>query len=167
MFKGLFRKKQVVEDVSVCVEEVSVIEKKNDGILHFDNFHFKLAIIQILMYELNVLDTQFDLYDFVDEYTHRPIYLREEGYDLIPEVVDYFKDFEIDSDYAQYITNISMNPMNEIYTHIFPYWDGSDDTFDILNVSIEELTQFHNLETVDLLGHPKVESLFASLGFAQ
>ena len=34
--------------------------------LQFDNFNFKLAIIQKLMYEQNVLEPRFDVYSFCE-----------------------------------------------------------------------------------------------------
>lgn len=34
--------------------------------LQFDNFNFKLAIIQELMYEQNVLEPRFNVYSFVN-----------------------------------------------------------------------------------------------------
>ena len=38
-----------------------------EGYLQFDNFNFKLAIIQELMYDLNVLQPEFDIYEFAKE----------------------------------------------------------------------------------------------------
>ena len=39
-----------------------------EGYLQFDNFNFKLAIIQELMYDINVLQPEFDIYEFAKEY---------------------------------------------------------------------------------------------------
>ena len=168
MFRKLFKKKEVVEEIaneelSVQTEVTPIIES---SYLHFENFNFKLAILQILMYDFNVLDSQFDIYEFVDTYNHRPIYLQEEGYEIIPEVYEYFKDIKIEVDYAQYIEEIVMDPMHEIYTHIFPYWDGSDDLFDINEVSFHELSQFTNLKKIDLMGRPSIDSRLTE-AFAQ
>lgn len=141
MFKRFFKKeKESISPVEVSLPEV------NKDLLYFDTLNFKLAVLQVLMYDLNVLDTQFDLYEFVDEYTPRPIYLQEEGFDIIPEVIEYFKDFEIDADFAQYITEINMDRMHEIYTHIYPFWEQDDATFDIDFISEKERSQFSNLK---------------------
>lgn len=43
-------------------------EESIGGILHFDNLNFKLAIIQVLMYDLQLLKPEFDIYDFADQY---------------------------------------------------------------------------------------------------
>lgn len=170
MFKKLFGKKEAIitEEIIPEIESVNTLESEtvSSSYLHFDNFNFKLAILQILMYDLNVLDTQFNIYEFVDTYNHRPIYLQEEGYDIIPEVYEYFKDLKIETDYAQYIQEIVMDPMHEIYTHIFPYWDGSDDLFDIRELSFQELSQFTNLKKLDLMGRPNIDPRFVD-SFAQ
>ena len=58
--------------------------------LQFDNFNFKLAIIQELMYEQNVLEPRFDVYSFCesDNLSVDP----EDFYvEPIPEVQDYFE----------------------------------------------------------------------------
>ena len=42
--------------------------KTTDGeVLHFDNITFKLAIIQVLMYDLEVLKPVFNIFDFAEE----------------------------------------------------------------------------------------------------
>lgn len=159
MLKRFLRKKEIQISPSVVDVEPSVVIEKKSGILQFETLNFKLAILQILMYDLNVLDSQFDLYEFVDEYTQRPIYLQEEGYDLIPEVLEYFENYEIDSDFAQYVSDIYMDPMHDIYTHIFPFWDGMDDIFDIKHISTQELSQFPNLKTANFMGYVSHDSL--------
>jgi len=39
----------------------------SEQILHFDHLNFKLAVIQVLMYDLEVLEPSFDIYDFAEE----------------------------------------------------------------------------------------------------
>ncbi len=166
MLRKLFRKKNSPQEPEVnsvieCEEPITLLQSLDDDApyLHFDSFNFKLAILQILMYDLNVLEPQFDLYDFVESYTHRPIYLQEEGYDLIPEVVTYFEELLIDKDYAKLITEIDMDANHEIYEHIYPYWDRNDDTFNITNLSHRELAQFKHLETIHLISNNHDEDL--------
>ena len=51
------------------VELDKVIDVNNtEGILQFENLNFKLAVIQVLMYDLNLLKPCFDIYDFADEH---------------------------------------------------------------------------------------------------
>ena len=53
-------------------KEVELDKVKDDnnteGILQFENLNFKLAVIQVLMYDLNLLKPCFDIYDFADEH---------------------------------------------------------------------------------------------------
>ncbi|WP_161979923.1 DUF6892 domain-containing protein [Streptococcus sp. S784/96/1] len=60
--------------------------------LEFDNFNFKLMIIQELMYEQEVLTPKFDVYEYAKQV---PVDF-EATYDVVvPEVKDYFEAFKI------------------------------------------------------------------------
>ena len=113
--------------------------------LQFDNFNFKLAIIQELMYEQNVLEPRFDVYSFCE--SEKLSIDPEDFYETpIPEVETYFKQLEIPKEYAQ---------------------NGEDDQFDLENVSEKELSQFSNLKTIDGTIFPfskEVRDLFESKG---
>ena len=50
-------------------------ENKED-ILHFDNINFKLAIIQVLMYDLKLLEPRFDIYDFIDLFLYIKVIIK-------------------------------------------------------------------------------------------
>ena len=67
--------------------------------LQFDNFNFKLAIVQELMYEQNVLEPRFDVYSFCES---EKLSVDPEDFDEtpIPEVETYFKQLEIPKEYA-------------------------------------------------------------------
>lgn len=122
-----------------------------EPILKFDNFNFKLCIIQELMYNKNVLLPKFDAYDFAEEYDKRKIDIEEEGYEPIKEIVDWFKKIEIPISLAAHIEEIIMDGGNEIYTQIIPFWDGEDDYFDIKEITEDEIKQFPNLKKITLL----------------
>ena len=122
-----------------------------EPILKFDNFNFKLCIIQELMYNKNVLLPKFDAYDFAEEYDKRKIDIEEEGYEPIKEIVDWFKKIEIPISLASCIEKIRMDGGNEIYTQIIPFWDGEDDFFDIKEITEDEIKQFPNLKKITLL----------------
>lgn len=119
--------------------------------LKFDNFNFKLCIIQELMYEKNLLLPRFDAYEFAEEYENREIDIDEEGYEPIEEIVDWFKKIEIPVSLASNIEEIIMDGGNEIYTQIIPFWDGEDDFFDVRDISENEMKQFPNLKRITLL----------------
>ena len=57
----------------------------------FQDINFKLCVIEELMYTKNLLTPKFDIYEFVENYKDRKIDIDEEGYDIIPEVLEYFK----------------------------------------------------------------------------
>ncbi|MEC4052781.1 hypothetical protein VSP10_08255 [Myroides odoratimimus] len=114
----------------------------------FKDFNFKLAVIQELMYNQELLLPKFDVYEFVEEYRKRDIDIDDEGYEPIKEVVNYFKKLEIDQVLAEHITEIYQDGGNDIYMNIIPFWDGEDDAFDIK--SSEDIKHFPNLKTMTL-----------------
>ena len=126
------------------------IKHLEEPILEFDNFNFKLCIIQELMYEKNVLSPEFDVYEFSEEYEKRKINIDEEGYGPIQEVIDWFKKLEIPCSLASYIKEIEMDGGNDIYSQIIPFWDGEDDYFDVNDISEREIKQFPNLKKMTI-----------------
>ena len=127
------------------------IKKLKEPNLKFENFNFKLCIIQELMYNKNILKPKFDVYDFIEEYNKRKINIEDEGYQIIKEVADWFENLEIPISLAKYIDEIIMDGGNEIYGQIIPFWDGEDDCFDIVDIIEEEIKQFPNLKKIILL----------------
>ena len=75
--------------------------------LQFDNFNFKLAIIQELMYEQNVLEPRFNVYSFCES---EKLSVDPEDFDEtpIPEVEAYFERLEIPKEYAQNVESQSL-----------------------------------------------------------
>lgn len=114
----------------------------------FKDFNFKLAVVQRLMYEQGILTPRFDVYDFVKGYAARHIDIEEEGYDIIPEVRQYFEALEIPVDILPHITEIDQDGGDEIYGQLYPFWDGEDDTFNIQ--SAEDAALLPNLKSVTL-----------------
>ena len=106
-----------------------------------------LALIQILMYEQNVLVPRFDVYEFVKGYTARQIDIEEEGYDIIPEVRRYFEQLEIPSETLRLIEEIDQDG-GGIYMQLYPFWDGEDDIFNIQSADAAALLP--NLKSVTL-----------------
>ena len=141
-------------------ENQTVSEKKldleNDGtkmdseqILHFDHLNFKLAVIQVLMYDLQVLKSSFDIYDFADQYSEEEI--DTESMEVIRPALEYFEALSIPKKYAEEVKEIYMDGGNEIYMNIIPQWDGEDGTFDLNELSLSELQQFPNLKEATIL----------------
>lgn len=131
--------------------------------IEFKDFNFKLAIIEELMYNKKILTPKFDVYEFGEFYDKREIDIEEDGYEPIPEVVEYFKKLEIDKKFAEEITEIYQDGGNEIYMNIMPFWDGEDDEFNIRNY--EDLKYFPNLKKMTLFEtDPKIFEELKSKG---
>lgn len=119
--------------------------------LKFSDFNFKLAVIQRLMYEKEVLLPKFDVEEFAEEYPKREIDTLEEGDEPIKEVVNWFKKLQIPVSLADEVDEIHMDGGNDIYLQIIPYWDGEDDYFDLKKVTSEDLAQFKNLKKMTVM----------------
>ena len=121
----------------------------------FKDFNFKLLVIEDLMYFQEKLQPKFNIYDFAKAYTKRKIDIDEEGYDFIPEALEYFKKLEIDSKFAPDVVDLCQDGGNDVYMNIIPFWGGEDDSFDIkcyddvdLFPNLKELTLFEEDEEV-------------------
>ncbi len=116
--------------------------------IKFTDLNFKLAVIQELMYNQNLITPEFDVYEFVESYEKRKIDIDDEGYDPIPEVLQYFENFEVSEELAKNIDYLSIDGGNEIYLQVCPFWDGEDDVFNIK--SADDAAHFPNLKEVTL-----------------
>jgi tetratricopeptide (TPR) repeat protein len=114
-------------------------------ILTFEDINFKLAVIQVLMYE-NALLPAFELEQFVKSHKKRKINIDKEGDEPIAEVLEYFKNYEIEEHFANEIETLTLDGGNEIYMVIAPFWSGEEDYFDIKN-------------TVDAKQFPKLKAI--------
>lgn len=134
--------------------------------LEFDNFNFKLAIIQELMYDQDRLSPEFDVYDFCEE--NLPEIDPDDFCETpIPEVRAYFEELAIPKTYAGAVESLFFDGGNEIYGQLIPQWDGEDGQFDLEAVSEKELAQFPNLKTIDGTIFPfsdEVRALFEAKG---
>ena len=117
------------------------------GELRFRDFGVKLAVIDALMYEQEVLTPKFDVHSFAAEHPDASIDLETEV--PIPEVVRHFEQLPITEADAAHITELGFDGGNEVYGQLIPYWDGEDDSFDVQ--SWTDLDLLPNLERVVLL----------------
>jgi hypothetical protein len=130
----------------------------------FDNLNFKLAVIQVLMYDLEVLKPRFDIYDFAEQSSGEEIDTESET--IIKPALDYFANLPIPADLADKVEEIYMDGGNDIYMNIIPLWDGEDETFDLDEVSLEEVKQFPNLKKATIVSgnYEKVKSVLEAAG---
>ena len=135
-----------------------------EGYLQFDNFNFKLAIIQELMYDINVLQPEFDIYEFAKEYKGEEIDTESET--AIEPALEYFKNLQIPKSLAKEVGSFYMDGGNEVYMNIIPLWDGEDGYFDLNDVSLAELRQFPNLTEATVLtdDFDKIKKIFDAAG---
>ena len=142
-------------------------QKKVEGdVLTFKNFNFKLAVLQVLMYEKGLIEPKFDIYEFAEEYSRREIDVEEDGYEPIKEAVNWFKKLEIPASLADEVDKIVMDGGDDIYMQIYPFWDGEDDYFDLKKVTAEEVAQFKNLKEITIMSenYAKIAKIFEELG---
>lgn len=139
-------------------------EESTEDMLHFDNLNFKLAIIEVLMYDLKLLKPEFDIYDFADQYKGEEI--DTDSYTIIEPAMSFFKELEIPKKLAPYVETIYMDGGNDVYMNIIPQWDGEDESFDLNEITLEELNQFPNLKQATLLSSnfDEVKEIFDAAG---
>lgn len=141
-------------EITPCEEET----------LEFDNFNFKLAIIQVLMYDLEVLTPYFDIFDFAEQYEGEEI--DTESMDPIQQAMDFFEKLPIPKSLAEKVEKIDMDGGNEIYGNIIPQWDGEDGFFNLSEVSERELAQFPKLKNACIMSddYDEVSEVFIQAG---
>ncbi len=129
-------------------EDKYTIRPLNEPTLSFTDLNFKLCILQILMYEKELLHPKFDIYEFIKTYKKRKIDTEEERFEVIPEVMEYFKNLPIPQKYANEITEIYQDGGNEIYLNTCLECEGYEDYWNI--ASVEDAKQFPYLKKATL-----------------
>ena len=144
----------------------SFTKESESDILHFDTLNFKLAIIQVLMYDLHLLKSEFDIYDFADHYEGEKIDMDSDI--IIEPAMNFFKEMEIPKNFAPYVEMLYMDGGNDVYMNIIPQWDGEDESFDLNEITLEELQQFPNLKKANLMSSDfdKVKEVFEAANIA-
>lgn len=132
----------------------------------FKDFNFKLAVIQVLMYEDELLQPIFNIHEFVKTHKGRPINIEEEGYGVIPEARAYFAELEIPPHLLSRVTAIHQDGGDDVYHQLYPFWDGEDEFFTIKSAS--DVALLPNLREVVLLydDDERIATEFAALGIA-
>lgn len=124
------------------------MQDTNEESLVFDNFNFKLAVINELMYKQEVLKPYFDIYEYME---FKKAHWNLETEKNVRAAVQFFKALPIPVSLASKVTKLYLDGGNEIYMNIAPLWDGEDDRFDIDKLSEAELKQFPNLKSIVLM----------------
>ncbi|WP_458627050.1 DUF6892 domain-containing protein [Winogradskyella sp. PC D3.3] len=146
-------------------EDKYIIKPLEEEILTFEDFGFKLSIIEALMYTQELLKPQFDIHEFAKWYRAREINIDEEGYGPIAEVERYFKDLPIPKRLAKEVTEIHQDGGNDIYMNLAPFSGGAVDYWDI-ECSVDA-KQFPNLKKAILCyAKDNVYDEFIAMGIA-
>ena len=127
------------------------LSKPTEPVLTFTSFNFKLAVMEVLMYEKGLLAPKLDAHEFAREYSRRKIDIDAEGYEPIPEIRKWLEKYPVPERLAPEVTEIEMDGGSEIYTQLCPFWDGEDGAFDLNTVTEAELRQFPNLNHITLM----------------
>lgn len=123
-----------------------ILEKLDEPVLVFNNFNFKLTVIEQLMYKKQLLKPRFDIYEFAEVRKGRKIDVEEDGYEPINAAKKWFKDLEIPASMADEVTELLFDGGLHVYHQIYPFWDGEDEYFDVTRISDSELAQFKNIK---------------------
>jgi len=124
----------------------------DEDCLVFDTFNFKLAVINELMYNQEVLKPYFDIYDYM---AFKKAHWNLETDKNVRAAVNYFKELPIPVRLADYVTEINMDGSDEVYMNIAPEWDGRDERFDFNSLTETEIKQFKNLKKILIFGNDK------------
>ncbi|MDK9777958.1 MULTISPECIES: hypothetical protein [Vibrio] len=123
----------------------------------FEDFGFKLAVINHLMYDNELLTPIFNLENHIkkcrnlDDSEVHELFESEEGYAPFPEAIEFFKNIEIPQHLLENIDEIIMDGGDEIYSQIIPWW-GGEDYYEIFGIkSAEDADMMKNLKEITLL----------------
>jgi hypothetical protein len=139
-----------------------VLKPLKEEIIEFEDFGFKLAIIQELMYEKKLLKPKFDLYEFVKCYDKRKIDIEKEGYEPIEEVTHYFKNLPIPKRLAKEVKKITLDYGAEIYGQLIRFAEGDEEDWVIR--STKDALHFPNLKNCYCYSKNELTAEFEALG---
>lgn len=143
------------------IKEDKPVKPRPASARQFEDLNFKLLVIQNLMYDEEILQPRFELDDFVKHYTAREIMVRKEGYELIPEVRDYFDALLIPPQLLAQVEDLYFDGGAQIYSQLFPYWDGECDIFD--PASVADIRLLPNLKRMSDMPDRFIEQHAATL----
>lgn len=116
----------------------------------FSDLHFKLWIIEDLMYKQNLLVPKFKLEMLAEEYIAREINREDDGYEVIPEVKKYFKNLDIPKELLLKVETIEISYLSEVYDHLWPFCDAGcgDELLAVSNKMINDLALVPKLKKI-------------------
>ena len=134
-------------------------EQDNNEFLMFDNYQFKLLVVQVLMYEKKLLtpeylggDQYFEKNQDLDDISEKDVISRLEKH--IQKSNDYFHSLNIPRSMAKEIESLYSGEELDVYYNINPQWLDFDEyfedgkMFDVTDISEQEIKQFPNLKRI-------------------
>jgi len=131
----------------------------NEEFLKFDNYQFKLLVIQVLMYEKKILtpeylggDQFFENNQDLDDISEKEAISRLEKH--IQNANVYFQSLKIPRSMAKEIDSLFNGEELDVYYNINPQWLDYDEyfedgkMFDVTDISEQEIKQFPNLKRI-------------------
>ncbi len=109
-----------------------------DRMADFQDFNFKLLVIEKLMYTDGTLTPRFRLADLLrarglgdDPWT----YAYEQGlsHQMVPEARVHFESLEIGDELLATVDELVVDGGLRVYQECAPVWDGEDDLFDVVS----------------------------------
>lgn len=133
--------------------------KQQSEFLIFDNYPFKLAVIQLLMYELELLGSKYNGgNEYFEQYKDVAEVSAEESIKRLKPYIEkgnqYFKELKISCSFADKVTELYVGEEIDVYYQINPQWLDFDEyfevgkDFDIIDISEKEIKQFPNLKSI-------------------
>ncbi len=144
--------KKLMADAKIFKDKPKLYNLNTKPKTVFKDFHFKLLVIEELMYNQKVLRPAFYLEKFVKEYTKKEI----ETYtcEVIPEVKKFFKNIDIPNDLLEKVTSLyqdrGLSGGSKFIYEMFPDWDpgAGDEVFKVTNKAIDDLELLPNLKKI-------------------
>lgn len=116
----------------------------------FKDVNLKLAVLSNLIERghIDIGEPQ-DLYDHV---LSRPFDLEEEGYDPVPEALDYLARYPLTEELLAKVTSLETDGGSEIYRYIEYFWDGETDDYTISSLDgIEALVNLKRVRFISMV----------------
>ncbi|WP_290060717.1 DUF6892 domain-containing protein [Amycolatopsis solani] len=133
----------------------------------FQDFNFKLVVVEKLMYDDEVLAPPFRIADVLpSDDPWQYAYDRGLAYQVLPEARAYFSALEIAPALLATVDELVMDGGLRVYQECAPVWDGEDALFDI--GSLADLALLPNLRRVlgsEFLGR-ELQAELAARGIA-
>ncbi|PRZ45626.1 hypothetical protein R1T40_22050 (plasmid) [Tritonibacter scottomollicae] len=140
----------------------------------FKDIGLKFMVIDELMYVQKRLLPLFDIRQFAEEWTKREISIEDDGYDVIPEAMTYFKNLAIPGELLSHVEVLTQKSGLDgggggVIEQMVPFWDpgGGDGPVPVTNKAAVDLDLLPNLTCIVGLEHevnePKPRKLLQEL----